>query len=112
MPLADYRKLRAFLNDEPLDLMHINWFVINVIAQTALRVGEATALKEDDIDFEHLTLRGDESYDSMRRTLKTTKSELIERFRLVQTWLRSLDDGLCIIGKSYLSEGLATLIDY
>lgn len=74
MPLADYRKLRAFLNDEPLDFMHINWFVINVIAQTALRVGEATALKEDDIDFEHLTLRGDESYDSMRRTLKTTKT--------------------------------------
>lgn len=74
MPLADYRKLRAFFNDESLDIMHVNWFIISVIAQTALRVGETIALKEDDIDFEHLTLRGDESYDSMRRTLKPTKT--------------------------------------
>ncbi|ATO56136.1 tyrosine-type recombinase/integrase [Loigolactobacillus coryniformis] len=79
MPEADYRQIRDWLLSRSLTIQHTNWFLLMVISQSALRVGEAIALREDDFDFERNTIRVDESYDSIRQQLRSPKTKNANR---------------------------------
>lgn len=79
MAIADYRKVRDFLLDYNYDMNDVNRLALMIISQTALRVGECLALKYDDIDFLHGTVRVDESWDSHHQYLKEPKTEHAKR---------------------------------
>lgn len=75
MAVKDFRKLQKYLLDRDYNLLDVNCFVLFVISQTAMRVGECLALKEDDIDEINCTLRIDESWDSYHKFLKQPKTK-------------------------------------
>lgn len=79
MAIAGYRKVRDFLLDYNYDMNDVNRLALMIISQTALRVGECLALKYDDIDFLHGTVRVDESWDSHHQYLKEPKTEHVKR---------------------------------
>ncbi|GEO70765.1 tyrosine-type recombinase/integrase [Levilactobacillus acidifarinae] len=79
MAIADYRKVRDFLLDYNYDMNDVNRLALMIISQTALRVGECLALKYDDVDFLHGTVRVDESWDSKHQYLKEPKTEHAKR---------------------------------
>lgn len=79
MAIADYRKVRDFLLDYNYDMNDVNRLALMIISQTALRVGECLALKYDNIDFLHGTVRVDESWDSHHQYLKEPKTEHVKR---------------------------------
>lgn len=75
MEEADFRTIQNFLMEYPYhDLNSINRFVLFVISQTGIRVGEALGLQEDDILVEDDQIRIDASWDSAHGTLKRPKT--------------------------------------
>lgn len=95
MAEADYRCLRDWLFSQHLTIQHTNWFLLMVISQSALRVGEAIALREDDFDFKANTIRVDESYDSIRKAIRPPKTKNANRvvpvpealMRRIKVWI-------------------------
>lgn len=79
MAIADYHKVRDFLLNYDYDMNDVNRLALLIISQTALRVGECLALKYDDIDFLHGTVRVDESWDSCHQYLKGPKTSHAKR---------------------------------
>ncbi|GAY71965.1 site-specific integrase [Lentilactobacillus kosonis] len=79
MTIDEYKHIRDFLLNFPHSLQHINWMTLMIISQTALRVGECIALKYDDFDFEHNTVRIDESWDSVENEIKEPKTKYSKR---------------------------------
>lgn len=75
MSEEEYRKVRDYLLAQPFEMFHLNRMVLLVITQTGLRVGEALALKEDDLDLKTGLLRVDESYDAHHKIIKTPKTK-------------------------------------
>lgn len=69
--------MRFLLLSYPHSLRHVNWMALMIISQTALRAGECLALKYD--DFEHNTIRVDESWDSIDQILKEPKTKHANR---------------------------------
>ncbi|MDO7796496.1 tyrosine-type recombinase/integrase [Lactiplantibacillus plantarum] len=79
MPISSFKKIRDFLLSYHYFLADVNRLVLMIISQSGLRVGECLALKYEDIDFVHRTLRVDESWDSQHLVLKGTKTSHAER---------------------------------
>lgn len=72
---VEYHKVRDYLMTQEILLFNVNRVVLMVIVQTGLRVGEALALRYDDIDFDKYTLTVDESYESRDGIIKDPKTE-------------------------------------
>lgn len=75
MAIKDFRNLQKYLLNSSYNLLDVNRVILFVISQTAMRVGECLALKEDDIDEINCTLRVDESWDSHHKILKQPKTQ-------------------------------------
>ncbi|WP_341778682.1 tyrosine-type recombinase/integrase [Levilactobacillus sp. HBUAS70063] len=74
MTKAQYQAVRDRLMNQELSTKQIPLIVLAVICQTGLRVGEALALREDDVDVSQRLLRVDESFDTCTRDLRPTKT--------------------------------------
>ena len=75
MPESEFRKIQDFLRKyQYMSLIDVNRFVLFVISQTGIRVGEALGLQEDDILIEKKQLRINASWDSVHGTLKRPKT--------------------------------------
>lgn len=79
MSIASFKKIRNFLLSYHYQMADVNRLALLIISQTGLRVGECLALKYDDIDFLHQTVRVDESYDSRHDVLKEPKTKHANR---------------------------------
>ena len=79
MAIADYYKVRDFLMSYEYSLKDVNRLALMIVSQTALRIGECLALKYDDIDLLHGTVRVDESWDSVHQYLKQPKTKHAKR---------------------------------
>lgn len=96
MAIADFKKVRNFLLCYHYKLTDIDRLALLIISQSGLRVGECLALKYDDIDFLHKTIRVDESWDSAHRVLKDPKTRNAKRtiplppqvVRILDRWIR------------------------
>ncbi|WP_223389447.1 tyrosine-type recombinase/integrase [Liquorilactobacillus hordei] len=75
MKIADFKKIRDFLLNYQYKMTDVNRLALLIISQTGLRVGECLALKYNDIDFLHQTIRVDESWDSVHEILKEPKTK-------------------------------------
>lgn len=90
MPESDFRKIQDFLrNYQYTSLLDVNRFVLFVISQTGIRVGEALGLQEDDILIEKKQLRINASWDSVYGTLKRPKT--MAGYRQIPVSLRCLE---------------------
>ncbi|WP_341778684.1 tyrosine-type recombinase/integrase [Levilactobacillus sp. HBUAS70063] len=74
MAISDFRKVRDFLLNYDYQMYSTNRLALMIISQSALRVGECLALKYEDIDLLHNTIRVDESWDSAHHTLRVPKT--------------------------------------
>lgn len=96
MSIADYKMIRDFLLNYHYYLTDVDRLALLVISQTGLRVGECLALKYDDIDFLHNTIRVDESCDSVHMILKEPKTQHAKRtipvpekvMNILKKWMR------------------------
>ena len=77
MPASEFAVIRSYLDDHAMDRM--NYFLLFIIANTALRVGEAIALKRDDLNFEEHTIRVDETFDEASSQTVDPKTERSKR---------------------------------
>jgi integrase len=75
MAIKDFRKVQNFLLEYDYRLSDVNRMVLMVISQTALRVGEALALKYEDINQFKCEISIDESWDSMHNLFKEPKTK-------------------------------------
>ncbi|MBO2714937.1 integrase [Lactiplantibacillus plantarum] len=79
MPISSFRKIRDFLLSYRYHLADVNRLALMIISQSGLRIGECLALKYEDVDFLHHTLRVDESWDSVHGILKEPKTKHAKR---------------------------------
>jgi len=79
MSRTDYYRVRNFLLDYDYQLKDVNRFALFIIANTAMRAGEALALKEDDLDYDNNEIRIDQSWDSLHKLMKEPKTEKAKR---------------------------------
>lgn len=77
MPASEFTGIRTYLDDHAMERR--NYFVLFIIANTALRVGEALALKRDDLNFEDNTIRVDETFDETSGQVVDPKTERSKR---------------------------------
>ena len=75
MAIKDFRKAQSFLLEYDYCLSDVNRMVLMVISQTALRVGEALALRYEDINQFKCEIAIDESWDSMHNLFKEPKTK-------------------------------------
>ncbi|KRN88030.1 tyrosine-type recombinase/integrase [Ligilactobacillus acidipiscis] len=75
MAETDFRKVQDFLLNYNYRLSDVNRAVLLVISQTALRVGEALALRYDDLNQLNCTIRVDESWDAKHLMFGKPKTE-------------------------------------
>ncbi|WP_225430424.1 site-specific integrase [Levilactobacillus brevis] len=91
----DFKKIRDYLLNYDYHIFDINRFALMIITQSGLRAGECLALKYEDIDFLHQTLRVDESWDGVHNQLKDPKTPHAKRtlplpakvMHLLQRWI-------------------------
>ncbi|TGD17554.1 site-specific integrase [Levilactobacillus suantsaiihabitans] len=74
MAISEFKRVRDYLLNYDYQMYDINRLAIMIISQSALRVGECLALKYEDIDLLHNTIRVDESWDSFHYTLRVPKT--------------------------------------
>ncbi|MBS0947616.1 site-specific integrase [Levilactobacillus brevis] len=79
MSQSQYRRVRQYLVDWEMDLNDSKTMILMVISQTALRCGEAIALKKNDIDLQNHLLSVDESYDTCAGKIKEPKTQNAKR---------------------------------
>ncbi|WP_249203955.1 tyrosine-type recombinase/integrase [Levilactobacillus brevis] len=79
MSVSAFKKIRNFLLEYDYQLYDVNRLALMIVSQTALRIGECLALKYDDIDLLHGTVRVDESWDSVHQYLKQPKTKHAKR---------------------------------
>ncbi|WP_053072812.1 site-specific integrase [Lactiplantibacillus herbarum] len=79
MSIADYKKVRDFLLGYHYYLADVNRLALLIISQSGLRAGECIALKYEDLDFLHKTIRVDESWDSYHSMIKEPKTKNAKR---------------------------------
>ncbi|MFT9155335.1 MAG: tyrosine-type recombinase/integrase [Liquorilactobacillus satsumensis] len=75
MAIKDFRRIQNFLLEYDYRISDVNRMVLMVISQTALRVGEALALRYEDINQFKCEIIIDESWDSMHSLFKEPKTK-------------------------------------
>ncbi|KRK36328.1 tyrosine-type recombinase/integrase [Levilactobacillus parabrevis] len=90
MKKSQYQAVRDELMKQVPGINQISLMVLVVISQTALRVGEALALRFDDINFETGVLHVDESFDTCSGELRPPKTPSAIRDVPVTERLRSM----------------------
>lgn len=95
MPIESFKQIRDYLLQADYCIGDIKQLALLIISQSGLRVGECLALKYDDIDVVHGTLRVDESWDSMHHLLREPKTKHAKRtiplpqnvVKRLETWM-------------------------
>ncbi|HAT55898.1 MAG TPA: site-specific integrase [Lactobacillus sp.] len=104
MAVSDLRIIQDFLLKYSYEFTDINRLVIFICTQTAMRCGEALALRVDDIDCKARTIRVDQSYDSAHSRLKVPKTPTSNRLIPISSECANVLDGWIVQHQKWLQD--------